>query len=72
MSFSKTFIAQLSDPLDAECRGARRIIVSSEALKGTKLTAGDAVALVSAQTSNLNGAQRAVRRLSFLAFSSLD
>lgn len=61
MSFSKIFVAQLSDPLDAEGRGARRIIVSSEALKGTKLTAGDPVALVAAQTSNSNGTRRAVR-----------
>ncbi|ETW82240.1 AAA ATPase [Heterobasidion irregulare TC 32-1] len=56
---SKRFSVQAADPEDTEGRASRRIIVSSNALKGTKLCAGDPVVLSAAENSLSHDQKRA-------------
>ncbi|THH05291.1 hypothetical protein EW146_g9942 [Bondarzewia mesenterica] len=45
---SSTFIVRVADPEEVQGRASRRVLISSDTLKRTKLCAGDPVALVAA------------------------
>jgi AAA family ATPase len=49
---AKAFTVTLADLLESEFRSARRVIVNADLLKASKLSAGDVVALVHAESPN--------------------